>query len=75
MKDKCYYQNLNKYTSYCLDYKCHLCDEYLKSKEHINHIKSNMPEIQPIEDEINIIKKVLFFNHLPSISYWQPHII
>ena len=91
IKDKCYNQNLNKYTSYCLDYKCHLCDQCLKSKEHINYRKSNLPEIQPKEDEINTIninlfiyyigliifkaKKVLFLNHLPSMSYWQPLII
>ena len=57
IKDKCHNHNLNKYVSYCLDCKCHLCDECLKSKEHINHRKSNMPEIQPIEEEKQLIKE------------------
>ena len=61
IKDKCYIENhnLNNYVSYCLDCKCHLCDECLKSKEHINHRKSNMPEIQPTEEELKVIKEVI----------------
>ena len=61
IKDKCHIENhnLNNYVSYCLDCKCHLCDECLKSKEHINHRKSNMVEIQPIEEEIKLINEVL----------------
>ena len=61
IKDKCFIENhnLNKYVSYCLDCRCHLCDECLKSKEHINHRKSNMPEIQPTEEELKVIKEVI----------------
>ena len=61
IKDKCHLENhnLNNYVSYCLDCRCHLCEECLKSKEHINHRKSNMIEIQPIEEEINVIKKII----------------
>ena len=61
IKDKCHIENhnLNNYVSYCLDCKCHLCDECLKSKEHINHRKSNMVEIQPIKEEIKLINEVL----------------
>jgi len=61
IKDKCHIKNhnLNNYVSYCLDCKCHLCNECLKSKEHINHRKSNVIEIQPIEEEIKLIKQVL----------------
>ena len=61
IKDKCHIENhnLNKYVSYCLDCRCHLCNECLKSKEHINHRKSNMIEIQPIEEEITLIKEVI----------------
>ena len=61
IKDKCHIENhnLNNYVSYCLDCKCHLCNECLKSKEHINHRKSNMVEIQPIEEEIKLIKVVV----------------
>jgi hypothetical protein len=61
IKDKCHIENhnLNNYVSYCLDCRCHLCNECLKSKEHINHRKSNMIEIQPIEEEITLIKVVI----------------
>ena len=61
LKDKCHIENhnLNKYVSYCLDCKCHLCDECLKTREHINHRKSNMIEIQPREEEIKLIKEVI----------------
>ena len=61
LKDRCHIENhnLNKYVSYCLDCKCHLCDECLKTREHINHRKSNMIEIQPREEEIKLIKEVI----------------
>ena len=61
LKDKCHIENhnLNNYVSYCLDCKCHLCEECLKTREHINHRKSNMIEIQPREEEIKLIKEVL----------------
>jgi len=61
LKDKCHIENhnLNNYVSYCLDCKCHLCVECLKTREHINHRKSNMIEIQPREEEIKIIKEVI----------------
>jgi len=61
IKDKCQIENhnLNNYISYCLDCKCHLCDECLKTKEHINHRKSNMVEIQPIQEELKVIKEVI----------------
>ena len=61
IKDKCHLENhsLNNYVSYCLDCRCHLCEECLKSKEHINHRKSNMIEIQPIEEEVKLIKVVI----------------
>ena len=59
LKDRCHKDNhnLNKYISYCLDCKCHLCDECLKKREHINHRKSNMIEIQPREEELKLINK------------------
>jgi len=59
--DKCHIENhnLNNYVGYCLDCKFHLCDECLKTKEHINHRKSYMVEIQPIEEEIKLIKEVI----------------
>ena len=61
IKDKCHKENhnLNNYVSYCLDCRCHLCNECLKTKEHINHRKSNIIEVQPIEEEKELIKEVI----------------
>ena len=41
-EDKCkdhYSYKDNKYVSYCLDCNIHLCNEYLKTGNHINNIK------------------------------------
>ena len=61
LKDRCHIENhnLSNYVSYCLDCRCHLCEECLKTREHINHRKSNMIEIQPREEEIQLIKEVI----------------
>ena len=56
--DECKYHN-NKYISYCFDCKCHLCNECLKKREHINHYKNNIIEINPTEEEINIITELI----------------
>ena len=48
-----------KYECYCLDCKVHLCSECLKLRNHINHIKNNIIEIQPNEKEIKIIKNII----------------
>ena len=50
---------INNYVSYCLDCKCHLCVECLKTRVYINHRKSNMIEIQPRKEEIELIKEVI----------------
>ena len=49
----------NKYMSYCFDCNCHLCEEYLKTREYICHNKNNIIEIKPINEELNIIKEVI----------------
>ena len=61
LKDRCHIENhnLNNYVSYCLDCRCHLCVECLKKREHINHRKSNMIEIKPVEKELELIKEVI----------------
>ena len=46
----------NEYSLYCLDCKCHLCKEFLKSRVHKTHNKINLEEEQPNEEELNIIK-------------------
>jgi len=49
----------NKYVSYCFDCNCHLCEECLKTREHICHNKNNIIEIKPIKEELNIIEEVI----------------
>ena len=49
----------NKFISYCFDCKCHLCEECLKSRTHFNHNKNNIIEIQPIKEELNILKEII----------------
>jgi hypothetical protein len=58
--DRCEAHN-NKYNNeiYCFDCDRHLCKECLKSRNHFNHQKNNIIEIQPNQDEINIIKKII----------------
>jgi len=51
--------NYNKYISYCFDCNKHLCKQCLRSRSHINHIKNNLIEIQPMEEELNIINEVI----------------
>jgi hypothetical protein len=49
----------NNFVSYCYECNIHLCDECLKSRKHINHKKSIMIEVQPIEKELAIIDEVI----------------
>ena len=58
-EDICREHNSNKYVSYCFDCNCHLCEECLKTGEHIGHNKNNIIEIKPIKEELNIIDEVI----------------
>ena len=58
-EDICREHNSNKYVSYCFDCNCHLCEECLKTGEHIGHNKNNIIEIKPIKEELNIIEEVI----------------
>ena len=49
----------NKYICYCFDCNYHLCQECLKTRNHINHYKNSIIEIRPMEEELNIIKDVI----------------
>ena len=54
------HNNINdyiKYVNYCFECKLHLCKECLKSKINKNHNKKYIFELQPNEEEINIVKK------------------
>ena len=58
-EDICREHNSNKYVSYCFDCNCHLCEECLKTGDHIGHNKNNIIEIKPIKEELNIIDEVI----------------
>ena len=58
--DKCNIHNNHKYISYCFDCICHLCKECLKSRNHLNHNKINILEIQPTKEELDKIKELIF---------------
>ena len=49
----------NNYVCYCLDCNSNLCNECLKTRIHINHRKTNIIEITPIKEELNIIEEVI----------------
>ena len=50
-----------KYKIYCMECNIHLCIECLKSRNHINHNKINIVEIQPNNNEIKIINDMIIF--------------
>ena len=56
--DKCNKHN-NKYISFCFDCNIHLCNECLKDREHINHHKKYIIEINPKEEELDKLKKII----------------
>ena len=58
-KDICDIHKNNAYVSYCFDCNRHLCNECLMARTHINHIKNNILEIQPIKEELNIIEEII----------------
>ena len=58
--DECEIHNKNnKYVSFCFNCKRHLCEECLKTRNHLNHIKNNIIEIKPMNEELDIIKAVI----------------
>ena len=60
--DICLEDNHNKeYEFYCLNCKKHLCKECIKTRDHINHNKKIILEIQPSKKELNIIDNIIKF--------------
>ena len=49
--------NKKKFQCYCLNCNMHLCEECLKSRNHIRHHKINIIEIQPNQKELNIVER------------------
>ena len=58
INEKCDIHN-NKYISYCFDCNNHLCKDCLKSRKHIHHNKNNIIEVEPIKEELDIIKEII----------------
>ena len=60
-----------KYVNFCFNCKLHLCKECLKSKIHKNHNKIYIFEIQPNEEELNLIEQKFIFynNYIKSITF------
>ena len=48
-----------KYEYYCINCKTHLCKVCLKSRNHINHFKYSLFEMQPNKNEFNIIENII----------------
>ena len=49
----------NNNLSYCLDCNCHICKECMKHRKHMEHKKKIIQEIEPSDDEINSLLKVI----------------
>ena len=49
----------NNNLSYCLDCNCHICKECIKHRKHMEHKKRNIQEIEPSDDEINSLLKLI----------------
>ena len=49
----------NNNLSYCLDCNCHICKECMKHRKHMEHKKRNIQEIEPSDDEINSLLKLI----------------
>ena len=49
----------DKYMSFCFDCNKHICKECLKARNHMNHYKNNIIEVQPINSEIVIFKDII----------------
>ena len=62
-KDKCsvHHSNnhSNNYSSFCFECNHHLCQLCLKARTHIKHKKNQIIEIQPIQEELDIVKAVI----------------
>ena len=50
-----------KYQFFCLDCNMHLCNECLKTRDHISHNKKIIIEMQPSQKELNFIDIIIKF--------------
>ena len=70
------YKN-NTYITYCFDCNRNLCKHCLKSRIHINHNKNNIIEIQPIEEELNVIEEIIKYykNKIENLAIEKKNMI
>ena len=59
LKDKCEKHQSKKFISYCFDCKGHLCEDCLKTGIHLKHVKNNIIEVKPLEEELDVVKEVI----------------
>lgn len=59
LKAQCEKHQSKNFISYCFDCNSHLCEDCLKASSHLMHIKNNIVEIEPLEEELNVIKNVI----------------
>ena len=59
IKIKCNLHPDKNNISYCLDCNCHLCNECLKHRKHMSHRKKNIEEIEPSNEEMNSLLKII----------------
>ena len=57
--DKCKEHGNLLYESYCTKCEKHLCKECLKLRKHIDHLKINIIEIQPNDEELNKLESII----------------
>jgi len=59
LKDKCEKHQSKKFICYCFDCQNHLCEDCLKTGIHLKHLKNNIIEVKPLEEELDIVKEVI----------------
>ena len=60
INNKCASHNINnELKCYCTNCKEHLCKECLRTRIHINHVKNNIEEIEPMKEELDIVDKII----------------
>ena len=59
LNDECGKHSSKKFISYCFDCNNHLCEDCLKSGAHLKHVKNNIIEVKPLEEELDIVREVI----------------
>ena len=57
--DKCEFHKNNNYSCFCFDCNRNICNECLKSGDHMDHRKNILIEIQPDEQHLKVINEII----------------